>query len=209
MKSLNTDDEQNSSEPRRFRVLRIIAGLAVAALAVVLAQRYLMPPLTVERIDDAERGFQTLLAGNDQAWLFRYRGGLMDCWLEEDRDNSVNIIQTVAISQELKVPFEVDRSFRYGLIFIKESSRDAQQVLEVSHWAVFGHNPPSTLIGQKTLVTIPRGQAAFGVYGTEGRRATPETLMSWSISETNDGPRREVRLMCGKPKAVIVRGQGY
>jgi hypothetical protein len=87
----------------------------------------------VERIDDAELGFRTLITGADGTWLFRYRGGLVDCWLEEDRDNGVNIIQTVAMSQELKVPFEVDRSFRYGLIFIRESSHDGQQVLELSY----------------------------------------------------------------------------
>ena len=41
------------------RVLRITPGLAVAALAVIITQRYLVPPLTVERIDDAEWGFKT------------------------------------------------------------------------------------------------------------------------------------------------------
>jgi hypothetical protein len=152
---------------------RITAGLTVAALAVLIVQHCLVPPLTVERIDDAEWGFQTLLAGTDQAWLFRYRGGLVDCWLEEERNNGVNIIQTVAMSQELKVPFEFDRSFRYGLIFIRLSFHEGQQVLELSPRAVHDDGTRSIRIGQKTRLTIPRGRAAFGVIGTEGQLRRP------------------------------------
>ena len=50
MKNLNINDDKNSSEPQRFRVLRIIAGLAVAGLAPGIATRYQIPPLIVEGI---------------------------------------------------------------------------------------------------------------------------------------------------------------
>jgi hypothetical protein len=177
----------------RRRTVRIAAYIALAVLCAVLGNHYLRPGITVERVDDAEWGFRTL--GANDAWLFRYRGGLVDCWMEKGPEKSPEIQQTLALSQDLK---DLSAGFKYGLIFLKRSSHQGEATLELSHWAVIANG---TMIGKTAVVRIPEENTRTGVaVGPQnGRQIAPAVLMMWAF-ESESVPWPQVRLMCGKPR---------
>jgi hypothetical protein len=152
----------------------------------------------VERVNDVEWAFRTL--GADQAWLFRYHGGLVDCWLEKGPEKSPEILQTVGLGKELELRGGKDRSvgFKSGLIFVKRSSQQGKDTLEISHWAVVANG---TTIGKTTVVPIPyQNTRTVFLVGPPNARRAPAELMRWSF-ESQSVPWPELRLMCGRPRS--------
>lgn len=207
-------NEKPSARPifRKLSWVIIVACVVVAILTVALALHFREPPLTVERIEDAEWAFKTLLGDTNfiqPAWLFRYRGGLVDCWLEERSTNGLNITQTVPISQDVRKYTEISGPLRYGLILVRATLVDGRQAVELSHVAFFrGH---STLPSQKTLVIIPgsEGESSFAAGGFFPS-AHAKGLLTWTFWEPDPDHRvnRFVTLMCGRPKVAAVQTPG-
>jgi len=191
------------------RILCIAACGAAASLAVVQAIRYLRPPLIVERIEEAEWAFKTLLGEeHSNVWLFRYRGGLADCWLQQDwgGGRGVDIIQTVAMSQECP-PWDLKRGIRYGLTLIRDVDSEEGYALELSHW--FMIKDGGTYVGQKTLIPIPDPEVRMIRSIRAGDATHNETgLMMWHYLDAEDRIYRQIRLICGRPRAVKLREVG-
>jgi hypothetical protein len=192
-------------------VLGIAAGGSALAVLVFIAE--MLGRLTVERITDVEWAFQALRGlpgGTNPAWLFRYRGGLVDCWLEEDMESGLKIKQTVAMSQELKDIFE-SGGFRYGLFLIEYHPSSA--ALDLSHCAVFAegtffpHGSPEVLAPKTRLMLPAQGDRKRAFFlSREGRLATPVALLTWAVEpkdvESKGRPWPQIRLMCGRLKAT-------
>jgi hypothetical protein len=125
----------------------------------------------VERVDDSQwlPNPWSRLCG-----LFRYRGGLVDWWLEKGQEKSPEILQTVAMSKE--VVLEWSEGFKYALIFVKYSSHQGKGTLEISHWAFGPKERPDRQDGSGPDSRSENGNC-FRNGPSYGR--SPVVLMRW------------------------------
>ena len=144
-------------KPKRIAVVSLM--VLVAGFVIWYANRP-HDSVKMERVEDAD--FALAVVGVE-GWLFRYSGGLIDCWFEEDADGNKTILESIPISTEITPLFykgSPPREFKHGLVFVRQLSGDQGDIWEVSHrWDLLMEGGWTGMSGKQIRLTIrpPKG----------------------------------------------------
>src|SRR4051794_22161615 len=117
----------------RRKLIAVVCLIAVAAGFTVFYASRPSNPFKIERVRDVDSFMGALGA---QGGLFRYTGGQVECWLEQETDGKKTKGESVSLSTKGLAP---DFQFEYGLIGLVCHPGDQKEVWELYHWAIWTH----------------------------------------------------------------------